>query len=127
MEQALGQLTQLGFTQRDLDEVKRVFSETNVYLLLGTMLVGSVHLLLDFLSFKSDVAFWRATSSLAGLSHRTVAWRAFSQTVVFLYLVDEQTSMLVLVPSAAGTLIEFWKVLTQLYKAAAQADSLYSL
>lgn len=110
VEQALTQLTNLGFTTRDLDEVKRVFSETNVYLLLGTMLVGSVHLLLDFLSFKSDVAFWRATSSMAGLSHRTVMWRAFSQTVIFFYLMDEQTSMLVLVPSAFGTIIEFWKV-----------------
>lgn len=110
VEHALHQLTAMGFTRRDLDEVKRVFAETNVYLLCATVLVGSLHLLFDFLSFKSDVAFWRRHRSMAGLSSRTVLWRAFSQTIVFLYLLDEQTSLLVLVPSAVGTLIEFWKV-----------------
>ncbi|GLV45925.1 uncharacterized protein CBL_11722 [Carabus blaptoides fortunei] len=110
VESAMGQLLKMGFTVKDIDEVKRVFSETNVYLLCATMLIGSVHLLLDFLSFKSDVSFWKSHRSMAGLSSRTVLWRAFSQTVIFFYLLDEQTSLLVLVPSGVGTIIEFWKV-----------------
>lgn len=36
-------------------------------------------------------------------------WRAFSQAVVFLYLLDEETSLLVLVPTGIATVIEFWK------------------
>jgi len=33
-------------------------------------------------------------------------WRAFSQAVVFLYLLDEETSLLILVPTGIGTVIE---------------------
>ncbi|XP_056649146.1 lipid scramblase CLPTM1L [Diorhabda sublineata] len=106
----LKQTLDLGFTEKDLDEVKGVFADTNLYFLCLTMFVGSVHLLLDFLSFKNDVSFWRSHKSMAGLSTRSVLWRAFSQTIVFLFLLDEGTSLLVVVPSGIGTLIEFWKV-----------------
>jgi len=43
VEHALRSLNQLGFTQKDIDEVKGIFSDTNVYLLCGTVLVGSIH------------------------------------------------------------------------------------
>lgn len=66
-------------------------------------------MLFDFLSFKNDVSFWRQKRSYEGLSTRTTLWRAFSQIVIFLYLLDEQTSYLVLVPVGLGTLIELWK------------------
>ncbi|XP_017871778.1 PREDICTED: cleft lip and palate transmembrane protein 1-like protein [Drosophila arizonae] len=109
MEHATLALKSIGFAEKDIDEVKGIFSDTNVYLLCGTIFVSSVHMLFDFLSFKNDVAFWRKKQSYEGLSTRTTLWRAFSQFVIFLYLLDEQTSYLVLIPVGLGTLIELWK------------------
>lgn len=109
VEQALHSLRKLGFGKKDVDEVKGIFSDTNVYLLCGTILVSSVHVLFDFLSFKNDVAFWRGKQTYEGLSMRTTLWRGFSQIVIFLYLVDEHTSLLVLLPAGIGMLIELWK------------------
>ncbi|XP_050300904.1 lipid scramblase CLPTM1L [Anthonomus grandis grandis] len=107
---SLNEFLNLGFTEKDIDEVKTMMGDTNLFLLCATFVIGSVHLLLDFLSFKNDVSFWKSQKSMAGLSTRTVLWRAFSQAVIFLYLVDEKTSLLVLIPSGIATIIELWKV-----------------
>lgn len=53
---------------------------------------------------------------MAGLSSRLVMWRAFSQTVILLYLFEEKASMLIIVPSAISSIIEvisinFYKML----------------
>lgn len=65
-----------------------------------------LQLLFDFLSFKNDISFWKKKKSYVGLSLRTTLWRTFSQIVIFLYLLDEKTSYLVLGPAAISTIIE---------------------
>ncbi|KAL7743914.1 hypothetical protein ACLKA6_003136 [Drosophila palustris] len=109
VEDATQALLLIGFAPKDIDELKGIFSDTNVYLLCGTIFVSSVHMLFDFLSFKNDVSFWMKKKSYEGLSTRTILWRAFSQFIIFLYLLDEDTSYLVLIPVGLGTLIEVWK------------------
>lgn len=109
MQHAMLALKRMGFSTKDLDDIKGAFSDTNLFLLCATIIVSSVHLLFDFLSFKNDIAFWRSKKSYAGLSVRTTLWRGFSHIVIFLYLLDSNTSMLVQVPAGIGTLIELWK------------------
>uniref|UniRef100_A0A182R504 Lipid scramblase CLPTM1L n=1 Tax=Anopheles funestus TaxID=62324 RepID=A0A182R504_ANOFN len=109
IERAMSDLTRLGFSEKDIDEVKSIFSDTNVYLLCGTIIISSVHLLIDFLSFKNDILFWKHKRTYAGLSLRSTLWRTFSHIIIFLYLMDEETSLLILIPTGIGTLIEVWK------------------
>ncbi|XP_055644146.1 lipid scramblase CLPTM1L [Toxorhynchites rutilus septentrionalis] len=109
VEQAILALKSMGFSNKDIDEVKGIFSNTNLYLLCGTVFIGSIHMLFDFLAFKNDIQFWNRRKNFAGLSARSVLWCAFSQIVIFLYLLDEDTSQLVLIPSGIGAFIEIWK------------------
>ena len=95
---ALSSMHGMGFTDKDTDEVKGIFADTNLVLLLVTFGVSAIHLLFDFLAFKNDVSFWRSKKTVEGLSRKTILWRAFSQTVIFFYLMDEETSLLVLIP-----------------------------
>ena len=92
---ALGGLHRFGFTDKDTDEVKGIFADTNLVLLLVTFGVSAIHLLFDFLAFKNEISFWRNRTTMEGLSTRTLIWRAFSQSIIFLYLMDEETSLLV--------------------------------
>uniref|UniRef100_A0A1A9Z1P5 Lipid scramblase CLPTM1L n=1 Tax=Glossina pallidipes TaxID=7398 RepID=A0A1A9Z1P5_GLOPL len=108
-EHSIAMMQNMGIPKKDIDEVKSMLSGTNLYLLLVTVFVASVHLLFDFLSFKNDIIFWRKKKSYEGLSTRTTLWRAFSQIVIFFYLMDEKTSLLVLVPAGLGVFIELWK------------------
>lgn len=65
-----------------------------------------LQLFFDFLAFKNDIHFWKTRKNLEGLSPRTIIWRATSQIIIFLFLVDEGTSLLVVVPAFVGVLIE---------------------
>jgi hypothetical protein len=47
---------------------------------------------------------------MEGLSFSTLMWRTVSQFVITLYLLDQKTSLLILIPSAIGTVIEIWKL-----------------
>ncbi|VDP07197.1 unnamed protein product [Soboliphyme baturini] len=109
-QQSLEKMKELGFTDNDIEEVRGIFTDTNFYLLAVTFFVASIHILLDFLAFKNDISFWKGRKNMVGLSSRTVVWRCFSQAVIFMYLLDENTSLLVLIPTAIGVVIELWKV-----------------
>lgn len=90
--------------------MKSIFSETNFYFLALTIVVATIHMIFDYLTFKNDIKFWRGRKTMVGISTKTLLWRCFSDTVVFFYLLDENTSYLVLVPAGICALIEFWKL-----------------
>lgn len=106
MQQSLSSFTALGFSDKDLDEVKGIFVDTNLLLLLLTFVVSAVHLLFDMLAFKSDISFWSKNKHMQGLSTTSTTWRCVSSVIIFFFLLDQQTSLLILIPSAISLIIE---------------------
>ncbi|KAL6652701.1 hypothetical protein ACP70R_011626 [Stipagrostis hirtigluma subsp. patula] len=94
----------------EADELKRVFLEGNPYLLGLTMVVSLLHSLFDFLAFKNDIQFWNKNKSMEGLSAKSVVLNFVCQLIIFLYLLDNDTSWMILLSSGVGVCIEFWKI-----------------
>ncbi|KAJ1386504.1 Cleft lip and palate transmembrane 1 [Sesbania bispinosa] len=89
---------------------ERVFLEGNPYLLAVTMVVSLLHSVFDFLAFKNDIQFWNKNKSMEGLSAKTVVVSFICQLIIFLYLLDNDTSWMILASSGIGLIIEFWKI-----------------
>ena len=72
LEGSLRGQTELGFAESDVDDVRRLVADTELWLLGVTVLASVLHLLFEFLAFKSDIEFWKNNRSLRGLSARSV-------------------------------------------------------
>lgn len=109
LSQALESQKELGIEQTDIDDIRRLIAETNITLLTLTILASTLHLLFEFLTFKNEVEFWKGNTDLTGLSVRALFMDFFSQTIIVLYLIEKDSSLLMTVPSAFGCLIALWK------------------
>jgi hypothetical protein len=110
MEESWRMQSQFGQSSDDTDQLKRMLMDTNPVLLGITFAVSMLHMVFDFLAFKNDIAFWKNNKSLEGLSVQTIILNAVCQVIIFLYLLDNDTSMMILASSGIGLLIEFWKI-----------------
>ena len=101
----------LGLSNRQqTDDMKRMFLENNPIFLGITTFVSLLHTIFDMLAFKSDIGFWSKNESMKGLSARTIIINCSCQIIIFLYLLDNETSSLILLSNGLGLLIEIWKV-----------------
>lgn len=97
------------FEESDIDDVKSLIADTNVTLLGITTLASLLHLLFEFLTFKSDVEFWKDNTDLTGLSVRALFLDVLCQSIILAYLIEMDSSLLMTVPSGVGILIAMWK------------------
>lgn len=111
MEESFTMQKNLGTSgEENSDEIKRMLLDTNPYLLGVTVVVSLLHMIFDFLAFKNDISFWKNNKSMEGLSVRTVFLNTFCQVIIFLYLLDNETSWMILISAGIGLVIEFWKI-----------------
>uniref|UniRef100_A0A674EN61 Lipid scramblase CLPTM1L n=1 Tax=Salmo trutta TaxID=8032 RepID=A0A674EN61_SALTR len=106
MQDVMFSLKRFGFTEVNIDEIKGVLVDNNLYLLALTTLVTAFHFIFEFLAFKNDISFWRKKKNMVGMSRKTVLWRCFSTIVILLKMLEERSSLLGLIPVGIGTTIE---------------------
>ncbi|KAI9832529.1 MAG: hypothetical protein M1819_004318 [Sarea resinae] len=96
----------------EFEELKRILVDTNIYLLGTTAVVTLLHTVFEMLAFKSDISHFRNKKDNVGISTRSILANVFMQTVIFLYLMDnnENTSWMILFGQGMGILLEAWKI-----------------
>uniref|UniRef100_A0A8V5H177 Uncharacterized protein n=1 Tax=Melopsittacus undulatus TaxID=13146 RepID=A0A8V5H177_MELUD len=97
-------------SDEEQDSVKVALLETNPYLLALTIIVSIVHSIFEFLAFKNDIQFWNSRQSLEGLSVRSVFFGVLQSLVVLLYILDNESNLVVQASVFIGLLIDLWKI-----------------
>ncbi|CAH0492894.1 unnamed protein product [Peronospora farinosa] len=114
---------QMGVPSSDLDALRSMVTDTHPALLAVTMSVSLLHLLFDWLAFRHDVSYWRTKGdNVVGVSLRAMAAELGSQCVVLLFLVDQDSTLLVTIPQFISVVLLVWKV-TKVWQAQRKIQS----
>jgi len=98
-------------TQRDSFMLKRLYIDTNPYLLAFSGAFILMHTVFSMLAFKNDIQFWRKNESMKGLSARSMIVSWICQFITALYLLDSQeTSRLILFEIVLDAALATWKL-----------------
>jgi len=109
---ARGETTPGGGDGSEMELIKETLLDTNPWLLGTTVVVSMLHMIFEMLAFKSDVGHWRKKKDNVGVSVRTILSNVVMQSIIFLYLLDnnENTSWMILGGQGIGIAIEAWKI-----------------
>jgi hypothetical protein len=67
LEQVFRMMADLGFQDRDVDDVKDLLSGSSLRVLALTYVVVGLHVLFDFLAFKEDIGFFMGREDYSGM------------------------------------------------------------
>ncbi|KAG5367421.1 Cleft lip and palate transmembrane protein 1 [Yarrowia sp. C11] len=106
------QARQQGGRTSEVEQLKVTLLESNPYLLAITAVVSVFHMLFEFLAFKSDISHWKNKKDTVGVSVRSIIANVVMQSIIFLYLMDnnDDTSYMILLTQGMGILVEAWKI-----------------
>ena len=93
------------------DGLRTILMDTNPWLLGLTSVVTLLHMVFEWLAFRSEVGFWRKKKTATGVSLRSFSVSIVSRVIIFLYLLDaEDTSWMILFEHGLGVAMLLWKL-----------------
>ena len=75
-----------------------------------TAVVTCLHTLFEMLAFKNDISFWHNKDNMEGISVKTLYMQIGMSIIILLYLLDNETSLVILVPQGISIVIDIWKL-----------------
>lgn len=114
MNYNIGMMEQFGelgtFMEGRFNEIKRIFVETDPTLLWTTGVATILHFIFSVLAFENDMKFWLKKSSFRGVSMRSIVNTLLSDTIIFLYVVDNDTPTVMRVLDFLNICKSLWKI-----------------
>lgn len=94
----------------EVEEIKYWMSDERLYRYFLTQIITWVHIALEYLAFRDDWSFFIGRKSFNGISSTSMIFAVGRSTIIFLYLLDADTSMIVLASIAKDVLWSIWKL-----------------
>ncbi|CAD8046500.1 unnamed protein product [Paramecium primaurelia] len=92
------------------DNTKEMLFETNFYLVAVTMIVSLLHTIFSTLAIKNDFQYWKNLNSQEGISIRALYTNFVFDIIITLYLLDNETSYLIIVQQFVELGLMVWKI-----------------
>lgn len=110
MKQSLEMYMRMGFSERDLEDLKDFFFRYPIHIMIIMQVIGFLQMTLTTLAFKNDISFFRGRSDYTGLSSRSLGSDTLQEIIIFLYLFDyDDISRIVLFQVGTSAVISAWK------------------
>ncbi|KAJ1444455.1 hypothetical protein M885DRAFT_627105, partial [Pelagophyceae sp. CCMP2097] len=94
----------------DIDELRWEVSDARVFRSAATQAVTVLHASLEYLAFREEMGAFVGREVFRGVSTSTVLWGFGRSAIIFLYLLDQEASALVLLGLAVALFTNFFKV-----------------
>ena len=90
------------------DEIKNILSDNSYSYLTILFSVNLLHSLFSFLSVKNKVSFWKKVNTTEGISRRQYYLDVIFQTIIVLYLIDNEASFILIALTIVETMVSLW-------------------
>lgn len=95
--------------------MKELLFTNNIYVVAVTMIMTLLKTGLEIFALKNEFKVWNEIEKNKGLSLKILYTDLLFQVVFFLYLVDNESNMMMTIPMAFGILVVLWKIKKTIY------------
>lgn len=102
------QVSSLMYDAKSFEDIKSLFLDNSFGYLVVFFTVNILHSIFQLFSMKNTISFFRNNDVSRGLSHNQYFLDFFYQLIILLYLIDNDSSLLIIFFTFLELLLSFW-------------------